>query len=65
MGSLADDRVRARALGACGRETVLTQFDPLVHAERLSDLLTDLHLGRSAQPDISSASFPGEARREA
>jgi len=65
MGALADDPDQARALGARGRETVLRRFDPLVHAERLSELLTDLHYGRVTRPDITSASFPGEARREA
>jgi glycosyltransferase involved in cell wall biosynthesis len=65
MDALAGNPDRARALGARGRETVITRFDPLAHAERLSELLTDLHLGRHARPDISSASFPGEARREA
>jgi glycosyltransferase involved in cell wall biosynthesis len=65
MSSLADGRDRARELGAAGRETVLSQFDPLAHATRLSELLTDLHLGRGAQPEVSSARFPGETRRQA
>ena len=47
MLELADDPERARAFGRCGRETVLTRFDPQTHAARLSDLLSDLHEQRS------------------
>ena len=43
MTELADDPQRAQARGRRGRETVIANFDSLVHAERLSDLLTDLH----------------------
>jgi glycosyltransferase involved in cell wall biosynthesis len=43
MTELADDPRRARERGRRGRETVVARFDPMVHAARLSDLLTDLH----------------------
>jgi|SRR5829696_1689581 len=43
MTELAEDAELARKLGRCGRETVLTRFDPQTHAARLSELLTDLH----------------------
>lgn len=43
MTQLAGDAERARNLGRCGRDTVITKFDPLVHAGRLSDMLTELH----------------------
>jgi len=65
MMSLADDPEGARMLGMRGRETVLREFDPMVHAERLSDLLTELSDGAGARVHGSSASLPGEARREA
>jgi teichuronic acid biosynthesis glycosyltransferase TuaC len=65
MIALADDADHACALGMRGLETILTQFDPMAHAERLSGLLTALHDGRGARPGVSSASLPGEARREA
>jgi glycosyltransferase involved in cell wall biosynthesis len=47
MLELADDPERAGAFGQCGRETVLTHFDPQAHAARLSDLLTELHEQRN------------------
>ena len=47
MMELADDPERARALGQCGRQTVLKSFDPLTHAARLSDLLSELHERRT------------------
>ena len=65
MIALADDPDGAHARGLRGRETVLTEFDPLIHAERLSNLLTELHDGGDARLDGASARFPGETRREA
>jgi phosphatidylinositol alpha-1,6-mannosyltransferase len=43
MTEIADDPTRARVLGHHGRETVRTSFDPMTHAARLSELLTELH----------------------
>jgi glycosyltransferase involved in cell wall biosynthesis len=62
MLELADDAERARSFGLLGRETICTRFDPLTHASRLSDLLTDLHVRDGAE---ESARLPGEARRQA
>jgi glycosyltransferase involved in cell wall biosynthesis len=62
MLELADDAERARSFGLLGRETICTRFDPLTHATRLSDLLTDLHARDGAE---ESARLPGEARRQA
>ena len=62
MLELADDADRARSFGQRGRETICTRFDPLTHAGRLSDLLTDLRDGHVAD---DSARLPGESRREA
>jgi glycosyltransferase involved in cell wall biosynthesis len=49
MTELADDPLRARALGHCARETMIANFDPLAHATRLSDLLTDLYEERGGE----------------
>jgi glycosyltransferase involved in cell wall biosynthesis len=64
MSALADDPVHARELGRRGRETVITKFDHLAHAERLSDMLGGL-VERSDAPRFLSARLPGESRREA
>jgi glycosyltransferase involved in cell wall biosynthesis len=65
MIELADDAVYARELGRRGRETVITKFDPIAHAERLSDMLSGLLERDGSRPDPRSARLPGEARREA
>jgi hypothetical protein len=65
MIELADDAVYARELGRRGRETVIAKFDPITHAERLSDMLSGLLERGGARRDPRSARLPGEARREA
>ena len=65
MIELADDPLRARELGRRGRETVITKFDPLVHAERLSEMLSGLLERGDLRQELYSARLPGEARREA
>jgi len=65
MIALADDAEGARTRAMRGRETVVREFDPLAHAQRLSDLLTELNTGDDARLDVASARFPGETRREA
>ena len=65
MIALADDAEGARTRARRGRETVVREFDPLAHAQRLSDLLTELNTGDDARLDVASARFPGETRREA
>jgi hypothetical protein len=65
MIELADDAAHARELGRRGRETVITKFDPIAHAERLSEMLSGLLERRDARQDLLSARLPGEARREA
>ena len=65
MMALADDAEGARTRAMRGRETVVREFDPLAHAQRLSDLLTELNTGDDARLDVASARFPGETRRKA
>ena len=65
MSALADDAVHARELGRRGRETVITKFDPIAHAERLSDMLHRLVERNDARRALLSARLPGESRREA
>jgi hypothetical protein len=65
MIALADDAEGARTRARRGRETVVREFDPLAHAQRLSDLLTELNTGDDARLDVASARFPGETRRKA
>ena len=64
MTELTDDPERARALGLRGRETVMTSFDPLTHASRLSDLLTDLH-ERSISGSTASGQRDSQAKPDA
>lgn len=65
MMELADEAGRAREFGRRGRETVITKFDPLAHAERLSELLIGLAERSDSRRTTLSARLPGEARREA
>jgi glycosyltransferase involved in cell wall biosynthesis len=65
MIELANDAPHARELGRRGRETVIMKFDPIAHAERLSEMLSGLLERPDARQDLVSARLPGEARREA
>jgi glycosyltransferase involved in cell wall biosynthesis len=65
MIALADDPEGARKRAMRGRETVVREFDPLAHAQRLSDMLTELNTGDDARLDVASARLPGETRRKA